>query len=244
MRAFFSVVAVVALFAIFSLVRTGSESMFWRMFAPVYAARNALFASDAEHVRAQLASSLALAADREALRVENEELKRRLGRNVSETRILGAILQRPPASPYDTLVIDVGSQDGVVLGNYVSAGGSTRIGRVSQVYATASRVTLFSAPGEEHQALVLARTPEDTVLPINVGGQGGGTLFAEVPAGSDVVVGDTVAFPGIDSSFLANITYVDAQEGESFMLLYMKLPLNPLELRFVEVLTQQSHDTE
>jgi cell shape-determining protein MreC len=239
-----AIAAVAVVFAVFSLVRTGSESVFWRLFAPLYAARNALFFSDAESMRAQLATSLALAADREVLRVENEELKRRLGRTASEARILGAILQRPPASPYDTLVIDIGAQDGVVLGAYVSAGGSTLIGRVSQVYATASRITLFSAPGEEHQALLLPRTVEDTALPINVGGQGGGTLFAEVPAGSDVVVGDAVAFPGIGSSFVANITYVDAQEGESFMLLYMKLPLNPLELRYVEVLTQQTHDTE
>src|SRR3989344_7842889 len=91
-------------------------------------------------------SRLAVAeADRDALYQENLDLKARLGRpGTAPVRILGAVLLRPPATPYDTLVIDAGKEEGAVVGDYVSAGGSGLVGTISEVYAHAARVRLFS----------------------------------------------------------------------------------------------------
>jgi hypothetical protein len=63
-------------------------------------------------------------------------------------------------------------------------------------------------------------------------------MRAELPAGSEVVVGDQVMLPGVWGSVAATVSAIDAHQGESFIVMYMHLPVNQSELRFVEVLTQ------
>src|SRR3989344_505958 len=53
----------------------------------------------------------------EDLAVENQELKELGGRKLQGTFILAAILSRPPVSAYDTLIIDVGSNEGIAVGD-------------------------------------------------------------------------------------------------------------------------------
>ena len=60
-------------------------------------------------LREQLADSEARALDRTFLLAENLELKSFLGRNEKERMVLASVLARPGKSPYDTLVIDIGS---------------------------------------------------------------------------------------------------------------------------------------
>jgi cell shape-determining protein MreC len=60
-------------------------------------------------------------------------------------------------------------------------------------------------------------------------------MSAEVPIGSDVAVGDAVLLPGIAGGFLAKVVAVTTKKGESFTTLYMRLPANVQELRFVEI---------
>jgi cell shape-determining protein MreC len=101
---------------------------------------------------------------------------------------------------------------------------------VSEVYDTAARVELFSAPGASYQALL------NGTMPVAVEGQGGGSLRAEVPAGTPVKVGDSVAFPGLLGGIVSVVSATEAKEGESFIVVYMRLPANPQDLRFVEVI--------
>jgi cell shape-determining protein MreC len=201
--------------------------------APVVGARNALGATEASRLRGELAQAQALLVDRDALYKENIELKARLGRNeTASPRVLAAVLMRPPGVPYDTLLIDAGTQHGIALGDLVSAGGQAIIGRVIEAYQSTARVELFSAPGQSYQALLRGTTP------VAVEGQGGGSMRAQVPAGTQVAVGDEVEFPGMWGGLSALVSAVDARAGESFIVLFMHLPANPAELRFVEVLTE------
>jgi cell shape-determining protein MreC len=182
-------------------------------------------------LRAQLASTTAALADRNLLYAEVSDLRERLGRaDAPQARVLAAVLQRPPWTPYDTLVIDAGAHHGIRAGSFVSAGGQGLIGSVSEVYATSARVELFSAPGASYQALL------NGTLPIAVEGQGGGSLRAEVPAGTSVKAGDTISFPGLLGGIMANVSATEAKAGESFTVIYLRLPANPQDLRFVEVL--------
>ncbi len=214
------------------LWRTPITGFFWKMFSPVFAARQAFGISHVRRLQDALASSTAALADRDVLYKENLDLKKRLGRDASIHTILAAVLLRPPATPYDTLLIDVGLEQGVVEGAFVAAGGTVLVGRVEQVYKTTSRVVLFSAPGETHSALLGGN------IPIEVEGQGGGSLVAQVPAKTSVLVGAPVLFPGIVGGFSSVVSYIEARDGESFEKLYMHLPVDPLTLRFVEVWKQ------
>ena len=195
----------------------------------------AALSAENESLRAELASTSATLADRDLLYQENLELKARLGRDASVRTTLAGILLRPPATPYDTLIIDAGSEDGVVKGALVSAGGTTLIGQIDAVYDTTARVVLFSAPGETYQALLMESASHGTV-PVAVEGQGGGSLKTEVPANTQAAIGDAVVFPGVAGGLQSFVVAVEQHSGESFETLYLRLPVNIESLRFVEVL--------
>ena len=160
---------------------------------------------------------------------ENLDLKNRLGRDAAVQTVLAGVVMRPPAVPYDTLIIDAGTAQGVDAGDFVSAGGTALIGTVLQTYATTARVELFSAPGETYQAMLNGNTP------VTIAGQGAGSLIAQVPAGTVVAVGDTVVFPGVAGGISGIVSTVVAREDTSFITLYLHLPVDPLELHYVEV---------
>jgi len=225
-------VVLVVLLAAAALWRAPLAELFWRAAAPLMHFRYGNAQNDVADP-----SRLAVAeADREALYQENLDLKARLGRpGIAPARILGAVLLRPPATPYDTLVIDAGAEEGVALGDYVSAGGSALVGTVSEVYAHAARVQLFSAPGQKYNALLRGS------IPLNIEGQGGGSMVAQVPSGTAVSAGDTALVPGIAGGLAARVTQVDKTEA-SFVTIYFQLPANIFTLRFVEVWKQTPHD--
>ncbi len=223
----FGFIAVLLLIGVVAFWRAPLSSMLWRVIGPVMLSRNALSPNVAE-----LASTTALLADRNALYAENLDLKARLGRDVGVTRILGGVLLRPPETPYDTLVIDAGFAEGVAMGDLVSAGGTTVVGTITDLYTHTARVTLYSAPGEKYDGLLRGS------IPIAVEGQGGGSLRAQLPSGTDVASGDTVSLPGVAGGVAATVSRVERGESESFTTVYLTLPANMWSLRFVEVWKQ------
>ena len=230
---FFGVIAIIMLIGAAALWRAPLSELIWRFMAPVMHAR---FGGDA--APADLSRLAAVEAQRDALYQENLELKARLGRDARVVRILGTVLLRPPATPYDTLVIDAGSVEGVDVGDLVSSGGTIVIGTVSEVYARAARVVLYSAPGQKYDALLRGS------IPLAVEGQGGGSLQARLPAGTAVSVGDAALLPGIAGGLSARVSRIEQGDGESFVTIYFSLPVDMLGLRFVEVWKQPNHVTE
>ena len=230
---FFGVVAVLLLIGAAALWRAPLSEFLWRTLAPVMHTRFGGTAAPAD-----LSRLAAVEAERDALYQENLDLKARLNRDARVGRILGAVLLRPPATPYDTLVIDIGSDEGVAMGDTVSAGGTIMIGTISEVYARAARVTLYSAPGQKYDALLRG------VIPLAIEGQGGGSLQARLPAGTAVSVGDSALLPGIAGGISAIVSRIERGDGESFVTLYFSLPVDIFGLRFIEVWKQPNHVTE
>lgn len=232
-RGFFVAGALFLLVALGLLFRLPLSNLFWSAVAPLLQHRYGT-----GELEAQLASSTALAADRDVLYNENLELKARLGRPGSApVRVLAAVLLRPPGVPYDTMVIDVGRIEGVQTGDLVSAGGNALVGEISEVYEHAARVALFSSPGEERQAFLRS------TISIKIEGQGGGSMVAMVPSGTAVSVGESAVLPGIAGGLAARVSAVDKSEG-AYSAVYFELPVNIFTLRFVEVWKLPPHDTE
>jgi cell shape-determining protein MreC len=229
LRTFLYIVVFVILCSVAFVWRASFGGVAWAVMAPFERARINLDASDNQRLRAELASTTALVADRNALYQENLQLKARLGRDANLSTILAGVLLHPPATPYDTLVVDAGLAEGVAQGDLVSAGGTTVIGTVTELYQHTSRITLFSAPGQTYQVLLRAS------IPVEMQGQGGGSLVGQVPAGTPVSMGDALLFPGIASQFAGSVSSVQIKEGQSFETLYAQLPVDPLSLQFVEI---------
>jgi cell shape-determining protein MreC len=233
-----TVLLLTVLCAVIIFWRNALANTLWQALAPVTALRNKVDQGSIEELRAQLASTSALVADRNALYTQNEVLKSMLNRIDNTKRTLAGVVLRPPASPYDSLLIDAGAREGLVKGQLVFAGGTTAIGEVSEVYTTTSRVQLFSAPGRTYEAQITPTKTPGKVVPVSLQGQGAGSFTGEVPAGSAISVGDSVVIPGLGNFFLGNVAHVEIPDGSSFETLYIQLSVNIFSLQYVEVAKQ------
>lgn len=181
-------------------------------------------------LRREIASRDSTALLLDNLRVENESLKARLGRSGQGRDVLGVVLSRPPISAYDTLIIDLGSSDGVGIGDRVYADGDILIGEVAETYSRQSKVALFSSPGR--------------IVPIQLGrsgvqvqavGRGAGNFSAKLPVEIGVEEGDPIILPQIRVHTFGVVEKVVVDSSDSLQTILFKAPVNINEIRFVEV---------
>ena len=230
-------VAVLVLCIVVLLWQKQLASIVWQLATPVVKVRNTFASSEVSNLQAELASTTAALADRDALYSQNIELKKMLGRPQTSTQVLAAVLLRPPGLPYDTLMVDTGTDSGVVVGDLVFAAGTVAIGEVTDVYAHTSRVSLFSAPGRTYEAQITPKAMLGSTLPVSLQGQGSGSFAGQVPAGSVAAVGDEVTIPSLNNEVLGGITHIEAPSGSSFETLYVQLPVNIFSLQYVQIQT-------
>jgi cell shape-determining protein MreC len=240
---------VIAVCIILSLIIPGWKNILATVGTPLWNLRNAV--SDFITSNAEILSSKsALSAENQdlknqinqfgvteellnLLKTENDGLKALLNRKSLIARgILGVILAKPNFSPYDTLIIDVGADDGVSVGDKVlSQDSSTYIGSISDVYAHQSKVLLYSSPGEHVQVLLGAsNVMKDAV------GAGGGNFTVEVPREFNVKVGDAVVIPSISPNIFGAVEQIDFKEVDPFETVLFKTPVNVSEMKWVVVM--------
>jgi cell shape-determining protein MreC len=168
--------------------------------------------------------------------VENASLKEILGR-ISQgpslrKMILGVILSKPNQSVYDTLVIDVGTKQGLQIGDMVFALGDVPIGRISDIFSNSSKVILFSNAGEKTQAVVSGRD-----IFLEVVGRGGGNFEMILPRDLILQKGDQVVLSGLHPYLLAIVQTIISDLRDPFQKALLTSPVNIQELKFVEVET-------
>ncbi|MEJ0053328.1 MAG: rod shape-determining protein MreC [bacterium] len=186
-----------------------------------------------------------LAKERDALKAENVQLlaeRGKLSAQVADlTKLLGArpaaksgipasVLARPPFSSYDILVVDEGSEAGVVAGDPVTALAGVPIGTVASAAGSSARIVLYSAPGTE--------TPGwagNARIPVTLFGEGGGAFSLSIPKDAKLSVGDTIYLPGEGAIPVATILRLDADPSSAFMTARLKPVLNLFSLTWVEI---------
>ncbi len=97
-----------------------------------------------------------------------------------------AVIGRPPQSPYDTLIIDIGSQSDVELEAPVWWPPGVYLGEVINVRERTAVVQLVSSPSVNHQAQISEGVQAE------LSGQGGGAIQAEVADDVSVATGTQV----------------------------------------------------
>ena len=167
----------------------------------------------------------------QSLRDDNAQLKELLGRKAeNDDRILSVILARPPRIPYDSLIIDVGQDHDVQVGDLVYGEMDYLIGHIDAVYSQSSEVKLFSAPGEKIDVLLGSST-----IPVVAEGRGGGNFYIKVPKNIVVAEGDEVTVPSLASIVLGTAEKVESSDGDAFSYIYFKLPVSLNALHYVEI---------
>lgn len=167
-----------------------------------------------------------------SLRSLNQEgvfLNSILQKRAQENSIFSRVLAKPPQSPFDILVIDSGSDEGVFSGAHVWSNGIL-VGWISEVNSSVSKAELFSSSKRETTAEVLRNG-----LSFLIKGRGGGNFEVSVPTGTDIVVGDIFVIPSSPSQILAKVESIEEKETDSFKKLFLSSPVNVFSLQWVEV---------
>ena len=155
-----------------------------------------------------------------------------LGRASTSPRqyILGAVLARPVAMPYDELTIDIGQNDGVSSTSLVYSAERVLIGHVRQLLANSAKIRLYSSPGEAYSVLIGPKN-----VPANAIGRGGGQYRAEVPHGSGVAIGDTVSDLSLYGRAFGVVVSIITDPSSPFDTVLFAPPVNIYQMRFVLV---------
>jgi len=170
--------------------------------------------------------------DYQILKKENEDLKETLGRLPKENDfILGNILTKPNHSPYDTLIIDIGNDFGVRVGDMVYANGNIPIGNVNKVYEKTSLVSLFSNPGQKTEGFI-----NGVNASIELTGRGGGNFEMIIPMDLSIENGTAIYMPGSTSLVLAKTGEIISTPTDPFKKIILSSPVNIQSLKWVQVI--------
>lgn len=168
--------------------------------------------------------------DRNLLAEKVARLEEILGRTQGDDRVVANVLVGPGNSPYDTLVIDVGAEQGVKIGSKVVYAGSGVIGEIVEVTSATSKVKLYSSPREEKEVIIGKRyTPALAV------GKGMGNFETKVPQDSLVAVGDNVILTN-GYLIIGTVSLVEDKPSLPFKRVLFRVPFNIAEIRTVEVI--------
>lgn len=166
----------------------------------------------------------------EMLQKENDELKAALSRPDKNSYIFAYVDSRPPQSPYDILIADMGEKDGVRNGMQVFAYDSILIGYVSEVFGNSSKIKLISFPGEETSAVLFSSNNQ-----VIAAGKGGGNFEIKMPKSIEVNAGERVTTIGASPFLLGMIDKIEINPSDPFQKLYFRFPFNLQELKYIEI---------
>lgn len=164
--------------------------------------------------------------------LENEELRNLLSAS-SAPQIAAGVISRPPNTPYDTMIIDRGTADGIVEFAPVYYGNKMALGYVRQVYAHSALVALFSSPGVESTVYVFGPN-----LFTKAYGEGSGVVRISVPHGVTVEKGNMIILPSIDTGVLGTIDSVQSIPTEPEQRAYVTYDQSLQSIRIVSVGTE------
>ncbi len=169
--------------------------------------------------------------DYQILKTENTQLKELMGRlPTTSSFTLGNILTKPNRSPYDTIIIDIGSNAGIKEGDQVFANAITPIGVVSKLYATTSLVVLYSTPGQTTDA-----TLDGSNATVELVGRGGGDFEMSVPIDLSFEAGTNVVLPGASPQIIAIVEQVISKPTDPQKKVLLRSPINVQSLKWVQV---------
>jgi cell shape-determining protein MreC len=238
-------------FIVLTLFLTGVVSMSGGVFnflgKPIWKSRNAIidavdssahivrtkksvFTENEELNRRLIEQNLAM-TDYQILKSENEELKSLIGRfPKNHSFVLGNVLVRPSQSPYDTLIIDIGTNFAIKEGSRVFANAVIPIGYVSHVYADSALVSLYSNPSETTEVMISGSDASVELI-----GRGGGNFEMSVPVELDSSRGTTVLLPGSSTLVIAVMEDVISNPTDPVKKVLLRSPVNVQQLKWVQV---------
>jgi cell shape-determining protein MreC len=236
----FALIVVIVLLFIQLLFPRIFTSTFSYFFSSLWSGKNSIvynmtpraqLLQENQNLEQQLALDQAEASSSKAMIDQDNELKSLLGRpEVVKNLILANVLRRPPGAGYDYFIVDVGSSDGVSVGNPVYSAGLIAVGQIVEADSHSSKVELYSSPGTNYDVLIGA-----SHIPAVATGQGGGFFSVSLSQESGVSIGDEVIIPAISSLPLGFVNAVISDAAQPFERILFSNGINPYQSIFMLV---------
>lgn len=169
--------------------------------------------------------------DYQIIKDENNDLKQFIGgfENIESFKV-GRVVSRPPVTFYDTVLLDIGEDDGVFVGASVYINNNIIIGNVLEVYKNTSLVSLYTSPKTETKGILIPSNTEITLI-----GRGGGSYEANIPRDLTIEEGSIVTFPGKENDILAIALSNISDPRDSLNTVLFRSPVNYNNIRFVGI---------
>ena len=131
----------------------------------------------------------------EALAVENEQLTALLAirSSLEHETVAARVIAREVADVSRVLMIDVGTEDGLEIGDVVVGAGGALVGRVTELGSSAARVTLINDPASTVIGQIVSSRATGEVA----GDLGGVLVMSKIDATQQVALGEEVVTAGI-----------------------------------------------
>ncbi len=173
------------------------------------------------------------------LKQQNEELFVQMGRELTPTAssTIAAVLSGPNLPPYDDLIIDAGSNEGVSVGDRVISEPNIMLGEVASISNNSSKVKLYSASGVLTDVIIPTSQPMHVVAT----GYGGGTFNFELSNTVLLQKGMQLMIPGTNIYILGTIDNIEPDIANSSQKIMFKYPINLKNLKFVHVIKESVH---
>lgn len=162
---------------------------------------------------------------------DNLKLKEILARKKeNENMILGTIVSKLGQYFFGTYTIDVGSSDGIKVGDLVFALGNIPIGKVKEVFDHSAKVVLFSKSGEKTEAVISKYD-----IFVELVGRGGGNFEIILPRDLEIEKGQELLLSNIKPHLIAKVVDIISDPRDSYKKVLLTSPINIQELKFVQV---------
>lgn len=162
---------------------------------------------------------------------ENRELKRNLGARIEEGGIAGRVISRPPQTVFDTLLINIGSREGVEVHDLVTYS-SAYLGTVTEVSENTALVELASTPGAKND--VILGEPRAVTI---ANGMGGGAYELTVSKDVRVNIQDPVLLAENESLIMGLVRHIEADPASTVQRVYFSSPVSFSDLTYVNVVS-------
>jgi len=174
-----------------------------------------------EIYKAKLAELEAQLLDYRMLREENEDLRNRLSIE-NQNIVSSVILLAPPSTPFGTMIINRGENDGVYVGAKVYLSERVGLGDVTEVDKDTAKVLAYAAPGRIIQAVF----DRDGGI-YEIEGRGNGSYSFEVPLDLPIFEGDAFFLPGDEKVLIAAVASIGTNSESSFKKVFLISPQKP-----------------
>lgn len=187
-------------------------------------ARQNVLKAENERLQQQL-SGMQLTED------ENNSLRTILNYpKIASVSITARVISKPSSNIYDRIIIDQGSNNGVVIGDKIIAGENSYLATIDRVTETTAEATLVSGSFFTGDAII---TRLGITVPVE--GKGSGNFELHVPRDLDVRENDVMTLPGSPDFIFGVIKSVQFDERDPYQTVLARTPVNVQELKFVRI---------